>query len=377
MTSKEGNDQHRAGVCFISHHSAPITSGLEPVVHSRPPKINERIEETHEDPSAPMMIEVWICRQSTLGKLSGQPKTCVLGSSYNYISYLPLAHIYERANQVMNVTYGVAVGFYQGDNLKLMDDMAVLRPNIFCSVPRLYNRIYASIMNAVKQSGGLKERLFNAAYNAKKQALLTGTDFMMWHCVTVDLSEKLGGRVRMICSSASSLSPDVIDFLKICFGGQVTEGYGMTETSCVISTMDDGDTLSGHVGSPSSAFGTKQRIFHLQKAFISCNSPLIEVADQFHFLALYQGLKLELCTTDRVGLLSAVTRIFRENSLAVTRPEATTKAGKDVNTFYVSDALGYPVNVKNIEFIRLLIGLKLLKVKGRAEELKPVLEAAA
>ncbi|KAM7260135.1 hypothetical protein ACFE04_015876 [Oxalis oulophora] len=172
-----------------------------------------------------------------------------------YISYLPLAHIYERANQVMNVTYGVAVGFYQGDNLKLMDDMAVLRPTIFCSVPRLYNRIYASIVNAVKQSGGLKERLFNAAYNAKKQALLTGKNpSPMWDRLVFNkIKEKLGGRVRMICSGASPLSPDVMDFLKICFGGQVTEGYGMTETSCVISTMDDGDTLSGHVGSPSSA----------------------------------------------------------------------------------------------------------------------------
>ncbi|KAM7271619.1 hypothetical protein ACFE04_030833 [Oxalis oulophora] len=56
-----------------------------------------------------------------------------------------------------------------------------------------------------------------------------------------------------------------------------------------------------------------------------------------------QGLELELCTIDRVGLLSAVTRIFRENSLTVTRAEMTTKAGKAVNTFYVSDASGYPV----------------------------------
>lgn len=40
-----------------------------------------------------------------------------------------------------------------------------------------------------------------------------------------------------------------------CFGCQVIEGYGMTETSCVISIMDEGDTLSGHVGSPSSACG--------------------------------------------------------------------------------------------------------------------------
>ncbi|KAM7264440.1 hypothetical protein ACFE04_002123 [Oxalis oulophora] len=90
-----------------------------------------------------------------------------------------------------------------------------------------------------------------------------------------------------------------------------------------------------------------------------------------------EGLKLELCTTDRVGLLSAVTRIFRENSLTVTRAEVTTKAGKAVNTFYVSDASGYPVNAKTIESIRQLIGQKILKVKGRAKELKPVQEAAA
>lgn len=105
---------------------------------------------------------------------------------FSYISYLPLAHIYERTNQVMIVHFGIAVGFYQGvwilnkfpafhfayvlptyshyisqlsfflfrslpdsricimqDNLKLMDDLAALRPTIFCSVPRLYNRIYA------------------------------------------------------------------------------------------------------------------------------------------------------------------------------------------------------------------------------------------
>ncbi|PNY03354.1 long chain acyl-CoA synthetase peroxisomal-like, partial [Trifolium pratense] len=99
-----------------------------------------------------------------------------IGEKFNpsdvYISYLPLAHIYERTNQVMTVYFGIAVGFFQGDNLKLMDDLAALRPTVFCSVPRLYNRIYAGIINAVKTSGGLKEKLFNVAYNAKRQALL-------------------------------------------------------------------------------------------------------------------------------------------------------------------------------------------------------------
>lgn len=186
-----------------------------------------------------------------------------LSTSYStsdiFISYLPLAHIYERVNQVMTVYCGVAVGFYQGDNMKLMDDMAALRPTIFCSVPRLYNRIYAGIMNAVKASGGLRERLFNAAYNAKKQALLNGKNpSPMWDRLVFNkIKDRLGGRVRLIVSGASPLSPDVLEFLRICFGGRIIEGYGMTETTSPISSMDEGDSLNGHVGSPSPACEVK------------------------------------------------------------------------------------------------------------------------
>ncbi|XP_039059870.1 ACT domain-containing protein ACR4-like [Hibiscus syriacus] len=85
-----------------------------------------------------------------------------------------------------------------------------------------------------------------------------------------------------------------------------------------------------------------------------------------------EGLKLELCTTDRFGLLSDVTRIFRESSLTVTRAEVTTKAGKAVNTFYVRDASGYPVDAKTIDSIRQVIGQTILKVKGNPEDIKPV-----
>nr|XP_009589417.1 long chain acyl-CoA synthetase 6, peroxisomal-like [Nicotiana tomentosiformis] len=172
-----------------------------------------------------------------------------------YISYLPLAHIYERANQITSVYYGVAVGFYQGDNLKLMDDLATLRPTIFSSVPRLYNRIYAGITNAVQTSGVLKQRLFNAAYNSKKQAVMNGRKpSPMWDRLVFNkIKDKLGGRVRLMTSGASPLSPDVMEFLRVCFGCLVMEGYGMTETSCVISSMDDSDILTGHVGSPNPA----------------------------------------------------------------------------------------------------------------------------
>ncbi|KAL2229887.1 long chain acyl-CoA synthetase 6, peroxisomal isoform X1 [Sesamum indicum] len=172
-----------------------------------------------------------------------------------YISYLPLAHIYERANQILVVYFGGASGFYQGDNMKLLEDMAVLKPTVFCSVPRLYNRIYAGVMNAVKTSGVLRERLFNAAYKAKKQSIFSGKKSSpMWDKLVFNkIKEKLGGRVRYMVSGASPLSPEVMDFLRVCFGCIVVEGYGMTESSCVISNMDETDVLSGHVGAPNAA----------------------------------------------------------------------------------------------------------------------------
>lgn len=78
---------------------------------------------------------------------------------------------------------------------------------------------------------------------------------------------------------------------------------------------------------------------------------------------LLQGLELELRTEDRVGLLSDITRIFRENGLTIRRAEISTESGKAVDTFYVSDMSGSPVESKTVESIRTQIGETVLKVK--------------
>lgn len=70
-----------------------------------------------------------------------------------------------------------------------------------------------------------------------------------------------------------------------------------------------------------------------------------------------------MCADDRVGLLSDITRIFRENSLSIKRAEISTKGGKAIDTFYVTDVTGNPVDAKTIESIRQEIGQNLLKVK--------------
>lgn len=76
-----------------------------------------------------------------------------------------------------------------------------------------------------------------------------------------------------------------------------------------------------------------------------------------------EGVRLELCTADRPGLLAEVTRTFRENGLNVTRAEISTTLDTALNVFYVTDAAGNPADPKIIEAVRQGIGLSELQVK--------------
>lgn len=71
-------------------------------------------------------------------------------------------------------------------------------------------------------------------------------------------------------------------------------------------------------------------------------------------------MRLELCAKDRVGLLSEVTRVLRENGLSVTRAGVTTVGEQAMNIFYIRDASGNPVDMKTIEELRKEIGQRMM-----------------
>ncbi|KAK6162649.1 hypothetical protein DH2020_002490 [Rehmannia glutinosa] len=85
-------------------------------------------------------------------------------------------------------------------------------------------------------------------------------------------------------------------------------------------------------GRPINVEAERQRVIHCLEAAIKRRSS--------------EGIRLELCSDDRVGLLSDVTRVFRENGLLVTRAEVATRGTQAINTFYVTDASGDPSKVK-------------------------------
>lgn len=102
-------------------------------------------------------------------------------------------------------------------------------------------------------------------------------------------------------------------------------------------------------GTPISSQAEKQRVILCVQAAIQRRAP--------------QGVRLELCTDDRMGLLADVMRTFRENGLNITTAEISTTMGTVLNIFYVTDAKGNNPDLKAIESVRETIGLSSLQVK--------------
>jgi long-chain acyl-CoA synthetase len=179
-----------------------------------------------------------------------------VGPGDRHISYLPLAHIYERMNFLGATRKGISVGFYRGNVLELLDDIQELQPTLFNSVPRLWNRIHDRVMGTIRAGNPISRSLFETAYASKKAALARGDPSggrfgPFWdRLVFSKIKARIGGKVRYMSSGASPISPEVMEFLRVCFGATVVEGYGMTETSCTISVQRPDDPTVGHVGAP-------------------------------------------------------------------------------------------------------------------------------
>jgi len=168
-----------------------------------------------------------------------------------YLSYLPLPHVFERAMQLICTSFGGRIGFFQGDTLKLVDDLIALRPTIFCSVPRLLNRIHDKLHAGVKAEGGLKETLFNRAVATKLAALEDGhTTHRLWdRLVFSKVKAKVGlDRCKVVVTGAAPISDTVLNFLRVLMSCPVLEGYGQTEATLAISLSGLDETTSGHVG---------------------------------------------------------------------------------------------------------------------------------
>ncbi|KFZ47898.1 Long-chain-fatty-acid--CoA ligase 5 [Antrostomus carolinensis] len=183
--------------------------------------------------------------------LRSTENTVELTSSDITMSYLPLAHMFERVVQTVVYSCGAKVGFFQGDIKLLTDDMKNLKPTLFPVVPRLLNRIYDKIQSAAKSP--VKRCLLNFAVIMKMAEIKQGiirNDSIWDQLIFKKVQETMGGRVRIMVTGAAPISPSVLTFLRAALGCQIFEAYGQTECSAGCTFSMPGDWTTGHVGAP-------------------------------------------------------------------------------------------------------------------------------
>jgi long-chain acyl-CoA synthetase len=173
-----------------------------------------------------------------------------------YLSYLPLAHIFDRVIEEFFISQGAAIGFWRGDVKLLVEDIGELKPTIFCAVPRVLERIYSGLQQKISSGGLLRHTLFNFAYsykfgNMKKGHKHEDAARIFDKIVFKKVKDGLGGRVRLILSGAAPLASHIESFLRVVACCHVMQGYGLTE-SCAGTFVSLPNELGmvGTVGPP-------------------------------------------------------------------------------------------------------------------------------
>ncbi|KAM0269050.1 hypothetical protein ACHAQH_009839 [Verticillium albo-atrum] len=174
-----------------------------------------------------------------------------------HLSYLPLAHIYGRMIDAIALAEGASIGFFRGDVLGLVDDMKILQPTGFISVPRLFNRFNSAIKVATVDADGFKGALSRRAIETKKASMklpagkATNTHFLYDKIWTPKVRAAVGlTKAHSMISGSAQLDPEVQEFLRAAFGNNFMQGYGLTESYAVSSVQHKTDFSTGNIGAP-------------------------------------------------------------------------------------------------------------------------------
>lgn len=199
-----------------------------------------------------------LTHENLISAIAGVTNVFPLETTDRHLSYLPLAHIFERVIMCQIYIQGASIAFFRGDPLLLIEDIQACRPTILPAAPRVLNKIYDKIQVGIAAAGGMKKKLFDAAVAAKTKNLMA-TGQLTHHFYDKILFSKIKKGLgmdcmRMMVSGSAPLSKHVMNFYRIMLGCPVVEGYGQTEGSAAtcVSMLEDMST-AGHVGPPQPA----------------------------------------------------------------------------------------------------------------------------
>lgn len=175
-----------------------------------------------------------------------------------FLSFLPLSHTLERtAGYYLPMMAGAAVAFSRSV-AQLGDDLAVVRPTALIAVPRIFEKVYGRIRAQMTRQSGIVRRLFDLAvrvgwhrFEYRQGRRGPGPGLLLWpllrRLVADKITARLGGRLRITVSGGAALAPE-ISRVFIGLGIPLLQGYGLTETSPVLSVNSLADNRPDSVG---------------------------------------------------------------------------------------------------------------------------------
>jgi long-chain acyl-CoA synthetase len=176
------------------------------------------------------------------------------------LSVLPLSHVFERSAMYLYILNGMAVHYAESVE-KVPENLSEVRPTIFVGVPRIFEKVYAKAKLKAAQGGGLKEKIFDWAIEVAKQFARekeTGNTPAFLLSVRHSIADRLvyskfrdffGGRLRS-CITGGAALPDDIYLIFTGSGVPIMQGYGLTETSPVLTSNNPEASRLGTVGRP-------------------------------------------------------------------------------------------------------------------------------
>ena len=182
------------------------------------------------------------------------------GEDLTYL-YLPLAHSFALLIQLGSFDLGATLAYWERDPLKIMPNLAELKPTYFPSVPRIFEKIYTAATSAMEKEGGLKKAIFNWAIEVGKKVreiersggkpgfLLRKQYEFADEQVLSKIRGLFGGNLRLAVSGAAPINPEILRFFDAA-GVLVLEGWGMTETSTAATISTPEDFKIGTIGKP-------------------------------------------------------------------------------------------------------------------------------
>jgi long-chain acyl-CoA synthetase len=177
-----------------------------------------------------------------------------------FLSFLPMSHTLERTGGYYLTMMAGAQVAYARSIPQLGEDLAAIRPTMMISVPRIYERVYGSIKTKLAEGPPARRKLFEfavdvgwARFEHQQGRGPWKASFLLWpilnRLVAHKVMSRLGGRLRAAVSGGAALSPEIAR-LFIGLGLPILQGYGLTETSPVVSTNRLEDNIPASIGKP-------------------------------------------------------------------------------------------------------------------------------